>query len=150
MRKTKLQKSVLKFIKLMNIVLMTIPFAIGWLCYYADRTASPYYAKGNYLIIVLFAILYSVYGKVYDALLLSLNRISEMVYSQGLAAFISDGILYFVIWLLTKHLPNVIPMILIFALQILLATIWSWIANKWYFYQFPARKTAVIYENRMG
>ncbi|MBR4026627.1 MAG: sugar transferase [Lachnospiraceae bacterium] len=149
-RKTKLQKSVLKFIKLMNIVLMTIPFAIGWLYYYADRTASPYYAKGNYLIVVLFAILYSIYGKVYDALLLSLNRISEMVYSQGLSAFISDGIMYVIIWLLTKHLPNLMPMLFIFALQILLATIWSWIANKWYFYQFPARKTAVIYDNRMG
>lgn len=78
--KKKSHKSTLRFIKLMNIVLVTLLFAIGWISYYADRTASPYYEKGNYLIVFLFAVLYAVYGKVYDALLVSMNCHSLSIY----------------------------------------------------------------------
>lgn len=147
---TKVKKNVLKLIKLMNIVLVTLPFAIGWLCYYADRTASPYYAKGNYLIIFLFAILYGVYGKVYDALLVSMSRISEMVYSQSLSLVVSNTIMYVVTWLLTKHLPAVWPLLIIMSAQIIIAVLWSWLAHQWYFHQFPPMRTVIVYDKRIG
>lgn len=140
----------LRVIKIMNIVLVTLPFALAWYGYYADRTAAPYHTKGNYLIVALFAILYLIYGKVYDAFLVSLSRISEMVYSQSLAALVSDGIMYIVTWLLTKHLPNVIPLIVAFVGQILLSVLWSMAAQKWYFKTHPPKKTIVVYGNRTG
>uniref|UniRef100_UPI004056C203 sugar transferase n=1 Tax=Agathobacter sp. TaxID=2021311 RepID=UPI004056C203 len=150
MKNSKFQKNVLRLIKLMNIVLVTLPFAAGWLCHYADRTASPYYAKGNYLIIALFAVLYALYGKVYDALLVSMGTVSEMVYSQGIAAFVSDAIMYVVIWLLTKHLPSVLPIAFIFVGQLACTALWSWMSQRWYFRRFPPKRTAVVYGNRTG
>lgn len=146
----KLKIEIMRVIKGINLILMTFPFAIAWFGYYADRTYSPYYAKGNYLIVVLFFILYAVYAKLYDALQVSVTRIRNMVYSQGLAAFIADGIMYVVTWLLTKFLPNIIPMVLVFIVQVIIAVIWSWAANRWYFYNFPAKKTAVIFDKRTG
>lgn len=140
----------LKFVKIMNVILVTLPFAAGWYWYYADRTAEPYFAKGNYLIIALFMLLYGVYGKVYDALLISMSRISEMVYSQSLAAFVSDCIMYVITWLLTKHLPNAVPMMLVFVIQIALAAVWSCIAHRWYFSKYPPKKTAIVYGERRG
>ena len=40
---------ILRMIKLLDAVLVTIPFAMCWYLYYAKRVASPYYAKGDYL-----------------------------------------------------------------------------------------------------
>jgi exopolysaccharide biosynthesis polyprenyl glycosylphosphotransferase len=140
----------LKITTTANYLLMGIPFVIGWMCYYAPRTYAPYHGKGNYLIIALFLILYVIYTHIYDALLVPLCRISEMIYSQGLSAFIADAIMYIVFWLLTKHLPALWPLLLVFATQLLISAMWSYIAHLWYFHQFAPKKTAIVYDMREG
>ena len=100
---------ILRMIKLLDAVLVTIPFAMCWYLYYAKRVASPYYAMGDYLVVALFFVLFIIFGRVYDALLMSMQRISEIVYAQFLAVAVSDFIMYIVIWLLSKHLPNILP-----------------------------------------
>ncbi len=47
---------ILRMIKLLDAVLVTIPFAMCWYLYYAKRVASPYYAKGDYLVVALFSL----------------------------------------------------------------------------------------------
>lgn len=144
------RETILRITKLFNVILITGVFAVCWLLYYAERTNSPYYAKGNYLIIALFALVYAVYGHIYDAFMVSIVRISELIYSQGLAAFLSDGILYIVCWLLTKHLPTVWPIVLTFLIQLVTAACWSGLVHKWYFKAFAAKRTAVVYDRHEG
>lgn len=96
---------ILRMIKLLDAVLVTIPFAMCWYLYYAKRVASPYYAKGDYLVVALFFVLFIIFGRVYDAFLMSMQRISEIIYEQFLAAAISDFIMYIVIW----HCPSTCP-----------------------------------------
>lgn len=140
----------LRFVKVADAILVTIPFALCWMLYYADRVASPYYAKGNYLIIALYFILYVIVGRVYDAFWMSSQRISEIIYGQVLAAAVCDLIMYLVIWLLSKQLPNLLPGLAALGVQILLATVWAVSANHWYFRTFPPRPTAIIYDERHG
>ena len=92
----------LKIVKILDAILLTIPFALCWLLYYGERIAQPYYSKGNVVIIALFLFVYIALGKVYEGFLVSMNRISEMVYSQALAVLVTDGFLYIVIILLSK------------------------------------------------
>ena len=73
-----------------------------------------------------------------------------MIYSQALAAFLADGIMYIVCWLLTKHLPAVWPLLLTYMVQVLMGTLWSLFSHKWYFKQFPPKRTAIIYGMRKG
>ena len=73
---------ILRMIKLLDAVLVTIPFAMCWYLYYAKRVASPYYAKGDYLVVALFFVLFIIFGRVYDAFLMSMQRISEIIYEQ--------------------------------------------------------------------
>ena len=88
---------ILRMIKLLDTVLVAIPFAMCWYLYYAKRVASPYYAKGDYLVVALFFVLFIIFGRVYDAFLMSMQRISEIIYEQFLAAAVSDFIMYIVI-----------------------------------------------------
>lgn len=140
----------LRIVKILNLIVMVLPFALSWYIYYCNRTASPYYAKGNWLIVALFAIIYFSYGKIFDGFLVSINRISEMVYSQMLAAIISDGIMYVVTWLLMKHLPNAVPMLLVLIAQMIMSIIWSIGAHTWYFKTNKPQKSAIIYNAREG
>lgn len=140
----------LRIVKVLDAAMVTLPFALCWMLYYADRVDAPFYAKGNWLVIALYFILYIIFGRVYDAFLISINRISEIIYSQALAFLVSDGIMYIVIWLLSKHLPNVIPGLMAIVGQLVLASLWALAAHKWYFATFPARVTAIVYDMRKG
>lgn len=138
----------LRCIKALNVVLIAAPFVLCWYGYYTGHTASPYDSRGNGLIILIFVLLYGIFGRVYGALQISFNRISELVYGQVLACVVSDGILYLVILLLSKHLPHPGPLLLAFGTQAVLSALWSLGAHRWYFSTFPAKETYVVYDRR--
>lgn len=139
--------AVLRIIKITNIFLITIPFAICWLLYYGKIIHSPFYYYGNWVVIILYSALYIVFARIYDAFLVSHYRISEMIYSQILAAVIADGFIYIVICLLAKGFPNIIPGICVIILQSLMSVIWSVSSHGWYFKYFNPKSSAVIYDN---
>ena len=141
---------ILRIIKTLDAVLITVPFALCWYLYYAKHIASPFYAKGDYLVVALFFVLFVIFGRVYDAFLMSMQRISEIVYAQFLAAAVSDFIMYIVIWLLSKHLPNILPGVAALIGQVVLAAVWAYNAHHAYFKIFPPQATAVIYDTRHG
>ena len=141
---------ILRIIKIMDAVLVTVPFALCWYLYYAKHIASPFYAKGDYLVVALFFVLFIIFGRVYDAFLMSMQRISEIIYAQFLAAAVSDFIMYIVIWLLSKHLPNILPGVAALIGQVILAAVWAYNAHHAYFITFPPQATAVIYDARRG
>ena len=140
----------LRLVKLLNVVLLTVPFALCWYLYYAERISVNYYQMGYVAVVGLFVVLYVLFARVYDAFLVSVNRISEMVYSQGLAALISDGIMFVVIWLLSRNFPNLLPGLAALVAQLVLAVLWSVLAHKWYYHSFPPKPSAIIYGRRYG
>lgn len=113
----------LRIVKVLDSALITIPFALCWYLYYAERVYSPFYSKGNILVVALFFVAYITFGRIYDAFRMSMQRVSEVIYAQFLAAGASDLLMYVVIWLLTKHLPNIFPGVAALVGQILLAVV---------------------------
>lgn len=140
----------LRIVKLVNVIMLAIPFGVCWNLFYANNVVFSYYGERMWLIIALFAVLYITYGRIYDGFQISISRISEMVTSQTLAVMISDGIMFLVTWLLTKNFPVIFPMVVTLILQVVMSILWSWIAHQWYFSTFKARRTAVIYDMREG
>ena len=140
----------LKIVKIIDLVMITIPFALCWELYYSYQVYAKFGWKGNWAMIGLFAVLFFLLGKVYDAFWMSLQRISELIYGQVLAAMATDGILYIVICLMARRLCNLLPGIAAIAGQILMASIWAKLAHGWYFNTFQAQPTAVVYDVRHG
>lgn len=140
----------LRLVKLLNVILMTLPFAACWFCYYAQRVYVPYHQMGNWMIIGLFVLLYVIFARIYDAFYVSLSRISEMIYSQALAFLMSDCIMFVVFWLLIRSFPALWPGLLALAAQLLLSALWSFLAHKWYFKSFPPKRSAIICDRDYG
>ena len=140
----------LRLIKVLNIICLTIPFAGCWYGYYSGQMKDGFYNRGNLLMIALFMFVYFLFARIYNAFLISVNRISEMIYSQVLAALITDGISYLIIALLVKGFPNIIPGVMAIAGQIAMSLIWCFLAHRWYFRSFPPQKTMIVYDVREG
>ena len=140
----------LKFVKVIDLIMITIPFALCWELYYSYQVYAKFGWKGNWAMIGLFAVLFFLLGKVYDAFWMSLQRISELIYGQVLAAMATDGILYIVICLMSRRLCNILPGIAAIAGQVVMATLWAKCAHSWYFRTFPPQPTAVVYDVRHG
>ena len=140
---------VLRGIKFLNAVLITLPFAAAWYLHYNQQIlGGPFYEKGNWLVVFLFFILYAYFGKTYDAFLVSYNRVSEMIYSQMLAAVFADFIIFIATWLLEHFFPKVWPMLLVLAAQFVFSALWCWISNRWYFRTFRPKRTIVVQDMR--
>ena len=148
---TKLEHDILlRSVKTIDAILITIPFILCWGLYYSKHIIELFYDKGNYLIIALYLILYIIFGRLYEAFVISIHKISEMVYGQFLAAGITDAIMYIVIWLLSKRIPNIIPGIMAFLCQILFALLWAVCAQWWYFHRFQPAKMIIVYDRDKG
>ncbi|MDO4174045.1 MAG: sugar transferase [Eubacteriales bacterium] len=125
-------------------------FVICWHEYYAERVAVPFLNRQNLLMIAFYVLLYVIFGCVYDGFNISVQKLSLLIYSQALAAFMADGIMFIVIWILMQRFPNPFPGFAALAGQIAWAAIWSVVAHKLYFATHQAKRTAVIYDVRRG
>lgn len=140
----------IRVVKVLNILAVVMPFALCWSVYYAQRVAlipSIYRSAG---IIGLFAALYCFFGRIYDAFLISIRRISELYFSQVLSILMADSMMFFVLWLISRGFPNLFPALLALAGQLLLSMIWCRCAQRWYFARFAAQKAGIVFDVRRG
>lgn len=137
-----------RLIKLLNLILMTMPFAVIWYMFYADQLWVKFWRRGHWLVIILFVILYFFIGRIYEAFKMSYTSKGEIIYSQMLSLFEVDVIMYIVAWLLIRHAPAVLPMLMVLAVQAVVSAVWTHAAQWWYFHTFPADKTVVIWDIR--
>ncbi len=140
----------LRIVKGLNVILITCPFALCWFLFYANRTAALFAVNARIYITILYILLYCFFGRIYDAFLISYNRISEMIFSQVLGAAFADGLIYIVICLLCKGLQPLWPGLLAFGGQILLSLVWAWTAHYWYFHTYSPKITYIVYDMRSG
>lgn len=127
-----------------NILLVTGAFWLCWSYFYASQITHPFYYVGNLIMVFLFGLFYYFTSHLYNGYSLPISRIYELVYSQALAALISDGILYLITILINRHYISFFPFVPTFLLQFFLITLWTVAAHQWYFREFPPRKTVVI------
>jgi len=136
--------------KLINVLLVTLPFLLAWVLHYQSIIVMPFYRRGHWVVIGLFVLLYASFAKLYDGFLISLVRISELIYSQAISALITDVVMYVVIMLLMRRPPNPLPLFAVFAGQVIMSAVWCYTAHQTYFRTHPPKKTAIIYDMRQG
>ena len=86
-----------RFVKLLDVILVAIPFALCWYLYYTERTFSPYYYWGNILVMALFLIIYYFIAHLYGGFPIHIKRVSELMYSQSVAVVVTDCLMYIIL-----------------------------------------------------
>lgn len=107
------QKTALFLVQVIVIIINTLLFAAIWYGYYKSRMwGNTFYGKGDALVVALYFIIYTIMAQLYKGLALRISRISELIYSQCVSILISNCIIYIVIMLLTRHVENILPLLL--------------------------------------
>ena len=134
----------LRFVKILNVLLMVLPVVISWQMFYEEKS-SIWNDSVTILVAAVFVLLYATYGRIYNSFMVSVFPVSEMIYSQCLALLLSDGILYCIIVLMAHKLVACWPLLIVCLVQILFAVGWCVIVPFWYFRTYPPKKTVVVY-----
>lgn len=139
--------NIIRLVKLLNFVVMYALFAFIWIRYYNDVIAYASPRRFGFVFVAVYALIYYFLIRVYEGLKISVAPVGEVIYSQLLALLFSDGIMYVITFFLVGKLLTVIPMLALFAVQMLFAALWALFANWLYYHIYRARKTVAIYRD---
>lgn len=137
-------------VKMANIVLLMIPFLICWTLYYEPRTTTVGSKQVSVLVMIIFFLICYYFGQRLDCFRVSILQIRDVIFGEVLATMITDIIMYILIWMLSIHLPNLIPGLITWGGQCVIGVIWAYVMHQSYFSTHPPLRTIVIYDERMG
>lgn len=137
-------------VKMVNIVLLMIPFLICWTLYYEPRTTTVGSKQVSVLVMIIFFLICYYFGQRLDCFRVSILQIRDVIFGEVLATMITDIIMYILIWMLSIHLPNLIPGLITWGGQCVIGVIWAYVMHQSYFSTHPPLRTIVIYDERMG
>ncbi len=139
-----------RIVKILNVLLMTLPFCCCWFMYYTHQVLMFPSALRSMVVIGMFVVLYCFFARVYDAFLLSIKRLSEVFISQLMSILMADGFMFLILWLMSGSFPNMVPALAALAVQLMLSLVWCRCAHHWYFRHFEGQKTVVVYDMERG
>ncbi len=141
-------RAVNRFVKLIDLFLITVAFAYAWTYYYAGHIRAATYSWQSDAVILVYAILFYYFARLYKGFALHLCRVSELIGSQILALIISNFLIWILMDAIGRGLINILPLLLMSAVQCLIIIAWSFAAHRWYFSKYPPSHTLIVYDER--
>ena len=138
----KLRKSIMLFVKIMIVAACTVGFIQFWISNYAEALFSN---RGNYVVILSYVLLFSVFSSLYGAFNIGILRIHEVIYSFSLSIIFTNTVMYLELSLIAREMVAVLPMIIGMLYQVLVVTVSSFCANTIYFKLYPPRKVVAVF-----
>lgn len=138
----KFRKSIMVIIKFMVIAAMTLGFTNVW---YTNYGETMYSLAGNYVVIASYLFLIILFGELYGAFRIGVNRLHEVAYSLCLSLVFTNIIMYFELCLIARNMVDLVPFIWGFVYQIAVAIFSAYASNTIYFRLYPARRMLAIF-----
>jgi exopolysaccharide biosynthesis polyprenyl glycosylphosphotransferase len=149
MRKFDQYKRLIVFIAAFVILLMhSVVFWFFWHGYYNNVIWQPFFRRGSWVMVALYAMLIFVFTKIYGGFRVGYYKSSEVLISQILGLLFVNGITYLQISLLALGFVNAVPLLIMSAIDVVIIIIWTFISNAIYKRLFPPRKMILLYGDR--
>ena len=142
------EKGILYLFKIFITLIITGMMLMIWLFFYNPNINLPFYAKGHYLMTVVFMAIYLVFNRVYGGFMVGTASVLDLIFSQIIAIGFTVGSSYAIFSLLSYKLVNPVPLIIGFVIFSIIAAFWCLIADKVYFSLHKPKRTIVIFGNK--
>ena len=142
-------KRIIKFVSSAAIVAMESGiYGYVWIFYYNSLLQFPFWRRGNWLMIAVYAVLLMFFEQMYGGFKVGFYKKWNVIYSQILSLVIVNVITYLQIALIDKkfHSPSIIGGILV--VQIIVAVVWAFAFQFIYSRLFPRRQMLLVYGER--
>lgn len=120
-------------------------FALIWYRYYSDTIVLPYYRRGNWVLIGIYALLVWLFFKAYGGFKIGYLKKTDMLYSQMISMVCVNVVGYFMVSLIGRDFMRVSPFLLLTAVDFAFIFVWTLVTAKLYFMIYPPRKLIIIY-----
>lgn len=123
-------------------------YSWAWIYYLSHEAGSPFFKKGDWLMIAVYGILLLFFSKMYGGLRIGYLEKGNVMYSQILSVTFVNTITYLQIALLAKRFLSLNSFLLLYVCDIVAICIWTLLANYMFQKLFPPRRMLLIYGNR--
>lgn len=117
---------------------------------YVDVLVLPFYRRGNWVLIAIYAIITALFFKAYGGFKLGYLKKTDMLCSQLISMVCVNIITYFVISLIGRDFMDFSPILLVTAVDFIFITAWTFLTGKLYFLIYPPRKLIILYGSHQG
>ena len=144
-------KRLVRFLNYLIIIgSLTAIFAYVWYTHFADNDdllLKPFFRRGNYALIVLYAVIAFLFYRVFGATKIGHMRLLEAAYTQVLSVLCINAVTYLQLCLIGhwKFTANLSPILWMTLADIILVLLWSVVSKIGYAKLFPPRKLLVVY-----
>lgn len=144
-KKVRTQKSIELFLNLILLIILTISYFIMLRVFFTNEIV--FFAKGYILIMLLYAVILSVFMGIYGGYKLSFSKVSDLMWSVSLSLIFTSLIVYVQNSLIANHLLNILYSSIIATIQIFIGCLIVYLEWKFLYSKFPAKDTLLIYED---
>lgn len=130
------------------VVCQTLIFWHFWNTQYSQGVVREFFFKGHMVLLFVYALMFALFCNVYGAFKLGRLQYSNLVFSQILALFFTNLIIYLQISLLSLKLVNPAPLIGMSFDNVLCCLVWCALAMGVYRWLYPPRNLLLIYSDR--
>ena len=130
------------------VIAQTAVFAYVWYDFYRGLIFQPFWRKGNWVLIAIYALISFMFSKFYGGLRVGYLKKIDVFYSMTLATICTNVFTYFQITLINRWFLDAIPMVAMTFVQFVIVLVWIWISGYIYSRLYQARKLLVIYGDR--
>ena len=142
-------KRIIKFMSSAAIVAMEAGiYGFVWVTYYNRLLEFPFWRRGNWLMIAVYAVLLIFFEQMYGGFKVGFYKKWNVIYSQILALVIVNVITYLQIALIDKRFHSLTLMGGILVTEIIVAAIWAFAFQFIYSRLFPRRHMLLVYGER--
>ncbi|RJW31844.1 sugar transferase [Clostridiales bacterium TF09-2AC] len=134
-----------------SIAILTVETGIYWIAwdrYFSEAAGTPFFRKGDWLMVAVYAILLLFFSRMYGGLRIGYLEKGNVLYSQILSVILVNVITYLQVALLAKRFLSSMPFWVMFTFQIIAICLWTLFANKLFQKLFPPRQILLVYGNR--
>lgn len=135
---------------LASVIILAQAAAFGYVWYdsYRKMIFAPFWRKGNWVLIAIYALIDTLFSRLYGGLKVGYLKRIDVFYSLSLATICTNIVAYFQIVLINRWFLPPLPMLEMTGVQLVMIIVWIWGSCFIYSRLYRARKLLVIYGKR--
>lgn len=142
------KRAIMFLISLLLLIAIAALFGVVWYRAYADVIVQPFFRKGNWLVIGVYALLLYIFTRLYGGYRIGYLKRAEVIYSAILSTLLVNAITYLQISLIGRHFMDLRPLAMMSVCDIGVIVLWAVIADKAYRKIFPPHRMLLVYGSR--
>lgn len=130
------------------LTLQTAVFWVGWHDYYNNVITTPFFRRGSWLMVAIYAILLVFFSKLYGGYRVGFYKKIDVIFSQILGIICVSGVTYLQISLLALRFVSLFPLFIMIGVNLIIIILWTMVSDTIFKKLFPPRKMILIYGDR--